>query len=163
MDGDRVLQVMRLIWAVDHQLHSVSKRMERSIGLTVPQRMALLLIGQRPGILAKEIAELLHLHRGTVSGVLWRLETGGYLKRTRHESDARQATLALTAKGRAINAHRSGTFEEAVRQVLDRTPKGRLAAAEEVLTLLATELESIASQVGQAATMRTRARRARHK
>lgn len=155
---DRVLHIMRLIWAVDHQLHSVSKRMEQTIGLTVPQRMTLLLIGRHPGLLAKDVAELLHLHRGTVSGVLSRLELAGYLSRTAHEGDARQARLTLTAKGRGMNARRSGTFEDAVRRLLADTSKATLTAAEDVLTRLAKELEVTASET---AGRKTGARRRR--
>ena len=145
---DRVLRVMRLIWAVDHQLHSVSKRMEQTIGLTVPQRMTLLLIGRYPGLLAKDLAAQLHLHPGTVSGILARLERAGYLSRTPHASDARQACLNLTAKGRGVNSRRGGTFEDAVRRLLAGTPKKTLSAAEEVLTRLANELETTAGETG---------------
>ena len=79
---DDVLRFMRLIWAIDHELERVSKRMEARIGLTIPQRLTLLLIGQNPGILASELAEVLHLHRGTLSGILRRLEHAGYIERT---------------------------------------------------------------------------------
>jgi len=34
---DDVLRFMRLIWAVDHELERVSKRMESRLGLTIPQ------------------------------------------------------------------------------------------------------------------------------
>ena len=53
--------------------------METRLGLTIPQRMSLLLIGRTPGILASELAEVLHLHRGTVSGIVRRLEAAGYV------------------------------------------------------------------------------------
>ncbi len=85
---DDVLRFMRLIWAVDHELERVSKRMEDRIGLTIPQRLSLLLIGQNPGILASELAEVLHLHRGTLSGILRRLEHAGYIERTVDVRDA---------------------------------------------------------------------------
>ena len=34
---DDVLHFMRLIWAIDHELERVSKRMEARLGLTIPQ------------------------------------------------------------------------------------------------------------------------------
>jgi MarR family transcriptional regulator, organic hydroperoxide resistance regulator len=154
--GDRVLQVMGLIWAVDHQLHSVSKRMERTIGLTVPQRMALLFIGRYPGILAKEIAARLHLHPGTVSGILRRLQAGGYLTRRAQAGDARRAELTLTLRGRAANGRRAGTFEAAVLTVLESTPAMQVRAAEGVLIRLAEELARTAAAVGEAAGSRRR-------
>lgn len=131
---------MRLIWAVDHELQSLSKRMQTTLGLTVPQRMTLLLIGRQPGILASEIAALLHLHQGTMSGVIRRLESAGYVERVGDESDARRIRLSLTARGRTANAQRSGTYEAAVRRVLGASSEQELAAAEQLLTRLAQAL-----------------------
>ena len=71
--ADPVLQFMRLMWAVDHKLQSVSKRMTSRIGLTGPQRFAVRCIGRRPGLAAGELATLLHLDPGTVTGILKRL------------------------------------------------------------------------------------------
>jgi MarR family transcriptional regulator, organic hydroperoxide resistance regulator len=140
---DDVLHFMRLIWAIDHELERVSKRMEARLGLTIPQRLSLLLIGRNPGILASELAAVLHLHRGTLSGVLRRLETAGYVARTIDASDARRAGLTLTAAGRRVNRRRAGTFEDAVRRVLGSTLASERAAAEHVLARLAGELRVV--------------------
>jgi MarR family transcriptional regulator, organic hydroperoxide resistance regulator len=137
---DDVLRFMRLIWAIDHELERVSKRMEARLGLTIPQRLSLLLIGRNPGILASELAAVLHLHRGTLSGVLRRLEAAGYIARTVDASDGRRAGLTLTAAGRRVNRRRAGTFEDAVRRVLGSTLATERAAAEHVLARLAGEL-----------------------
>jgi DNA-binding MarR family transcriptional regulator len=140
---DDVLRFMRLIWAVDHELERVSKRMESRIGLTIPQRLSLLLIGRNPGILASELAAVLHLHRGTLSGVVRRLETAGYVTRTLDASDARRAGLTLTAAGQRVNRRRAGTFEDAVRRVLAGTSASERAAAEQVLARLGGELRMV--------------------
>jgi DNA-binding MarR family transcriptional regulator len=142
---DDVLRFMRLIWAVDHELERVSKRMESRLGLTIPQRMSLLLIGRNPGILASELAAVLHLHRGTLSGVVRRLEAAGYVTRTVDASDARRAGLTLTPAGQRINRRRAGTFEDAVRRVLAATRSTDRAAAEHVLARLGSELRSVST------------------
>jgi MarR family transcriptional regulator, organic hydroperoxide resistance regulator len=139
---DDVLRFMRLIWAIDHELERVSKRMESRLGLTIPQRMTLLLIGRSPGILASEIAELLHLHRGTVSGIVRRLEAAGYVSRVADPADGRRAGLTLTVAGRGMNRRRAGTFEDAVRQLLSSAPRGDLESAERVLARLGRELRA---------------------
>ena len=123
-------------------LQRVSKRMEARLGLTIPQRLSLLLIGRNPGILASELASVLHLHRGTLSGVVRRLETAGFVTRTVDASDARRAGLTLTPAGQRVNRHRAGTFEEAVRRVLSSTLPSERAAAEHVLTRLGGELRA---------------------
>jgi DNA-binding MarR family transcriptional regulator len=136
---------MRLLWSVDHELQSVSKQMEARLGLTVPQRMTLLLVGSTPGIMASEIARLLHLHPATVSGILRRLESAGYLRKSSDESDARRVHLSLTPRGAQANANRAGTFEGAVRRVLQRLSAAELQAADKVLTALAAELRGVAA------------------
>jgi len=133
---------MRLIWAIDHELERVSKRMEARLGLTIPQRLSLLLIGRNPGILASELATVLHLHRGTLSGVIRRLEAAGYVARTVDADDARRAGLTLTAAGRRVNRRRAGTFEDAVRRVLGDTASTERVAAEQVFGRLAGELRA---------------------
>jgi len=139
---DDVLRFMRLIWAIDHELERVSKRMESRLGLTIPQRLSLLLIGRNPGILASELASVLHLHRGTLSGVVRRLETAGYVTRTVDSADARRAGLTLTAAGHRANRRRAGTFEDAARRALAATLPAERAAAEHVLSRLGSELRA---------------------
>jgi DNA-binding MarR family transcriptional regulator len=145
-DKDRVLRFMRLIWAIDHQLESVSKRMEASLGLTIPQRMTLLLIGRQPGILAGELAALLHMHPGTISGIIRRLEASEFIERHADPADARRVRLSLTEKGRDANRRRTGTFESAVRELLDAGAKADIDAAERVLAELAQRLQATAEQ-----------------
>lgn len=145
---DDVLRFMRLIWAIDHELERVSKRMETRLGLTIPQRLALLLIGRNPGILASELASVLHLHRGTLSGVVRRLEAAGYVTRTVDRADARRAGLTLTAAGQRVNRRRAGTFEDAARRALAATLPAERAAAEHVLSRLGSELRATGDSNG---------------
>lgn len=141
---DEVLAFMGLIWAIDHQMERVSKRMETAIGLTIPQRLSLLLIGRRPGILASELATVLHLHRGTMSGIVGRLEDAGLVTRVVEPGDGRRIGLSLTPAGRRVNARRAGTFEAAVRGVLAASAPADLAATASVLARLSTELQAVA-------------------
>jgi DNA-binding MarR family transcriptional regulator len=140
---DDVLRFMRLIWAIDHELERVSKRMQDTIGLTIPQRLSLRLIGQNPGILASQLASVLHLSRPTLTGIVQRLEDAGYIERTVDSHDSRRAGLTVTAKGRAANRRQHGTFEEAARRVLATITPAQRAAAGDVLTRLATELRIV--------------------
>ena len=140
--ADDVLRFMRLIWAIDHELERVSKRMEASHGLTVAQRMTLLLIGRHPDASATTLASLMHVHAGTMSGILKRLEAGGFISRAGHHDDARRRVLTLTGKGISANRQRRGTFESAVRALLRSLPAQDIAASERVLDGLAEQLRS---------------------
>jgi MarR family transcriptional regulator, organic hydroperoxide resistance regulator len=143
-DNDRILRFMRLIWSIDHELERVSKRMENSHGVTVAQRMTLLLIGRDPDASAAGLAALMHVHAGTMSGILKRLEAGGFIARTSHDGDARRHTLRLTAKGAAVNRQRRGTLEDTVRNLIKSHRPAEVAAAERLLGALASRLQETA-------------------
>ena len=143
-DRDRLLKFMRLIWSIDHELERVSKRMEASHGVTVAQRMTLLLIGRNPDASAAALAELMHVHAGTMSGILKRLEAGGFIARKSHVNDGRRHVLALTAKGNAVNRQRRGTFENIVRELLRSHSAADVAASERLLGALAARLRATA-------------------
>ena len=101
-----MLGFMRLLWAVAHGLESTSKRMGTELGVTGPQRLVLRLIGHYSRLSPGDLAQLLHVHPSSLTGVLGRLEQSKLLARRRDPSDGRRAILSLTAKGRALNARR---------------------------------------------------------
>jgi DNA-binding MarR family transcriptional regulator len=133
------------MWAVDHELQSLSKRMLVEMGLTGPQRLAVRFIGRQPGLAAGELAGLLHLDPGTVTGILRRLEDAQCITRTRDALDSRRVRLSLTRRGQVINRRRTGTIELAVRRALAAVPDQDVRAARRVLKLLAEELGTKAS------------------
>jgi DNA-binding MarR family transcriptional regulator len=135
-----VLAFMQLLWAVDHGLRSISKRMQARLGVTGPQRLVLRMVGRFPGVRPGEVAELLHVHPSTLTGVLERLEQRGLIRRGEHSNDGRSATLHLTRAGQRVNSERSHTVEARVRRVLAGLPAARIAAASVVLEALALDL-----------------------
>src|SRR5262245_24693667 len=98
-----LLDFMRLMWAVDHALHRSSKRMHAAIGVTGSQRLVVRIVGKFPGIGAGQLAQLLHLHPSTLTGVLDRLEARQLIRRGRDPRDGRRALFMLTARGARID------------------------------------------------------------
>jgi MarR family transcriptional regulator, organic hydroperoxide resistance regulator len=137
--GD-VLEFMRLIWALDHALQSTSKRMKSSLGVTGPQRLVIRIVSRFPGITAGQIAEMLHVHPSTLTGVLKRLEATELVRRRSDPNDRRRAILGVTEKGRQIEGAGAGTVENAVERVITRTPRAHLDHARDVLIDLAASL-----------------------
>ena len=116
----QVLEFMRSLWALDHQLQSASKRMEAGAGVTGPQRLVLRIVGRFPGISAGEVSQILHLHPSTLTGILRRLSDHGLIERRADPSDARRALLHLTARGRGIDGVRTGTVSSWVSRGKER-------------------------------------------
>ena len=137
--GD-VLDFMRLIWALDHGLQSLSKRMQASIGLTGPQRVTLRVLGRFPGLSAGELARILLVHPSTLTGVLQRLEARELVKRTPDAADGRRASLTLTAKGRRLDVPARGTVESVVGDVIGCFRRDQVHLTSRVLAALAQEL-----------------------
>jgi DNA-binding MarR family transcriptional regulator len=137
-----ILDFMRLIWRLDHALERMSKRMEKSHGVTGPQRLVMRIVGRFPGLPAGQLAEILHVHPSTLTGILKRLERQGLLARRTDPRDRRRALLGLTAKGRRLESVAEGTIEGAVRVALARLPAAKARHTAEVLSALATQLDS---------------------
>src|SRR5688500_10724484 len=139
-DRDPVLEFIRLMWSVDHELQTVSKRMVSRIGLTAPQRLAVRFIGRNPDLTPGHLAGLLHLHPGTVTGIVRHLEQVGLAGRTRSSEDTRRVHLRLTPRGQVVNRRQKGTVEAAVRRVTGAMTPSQLAGASHLLKRLAEEL-----------------------
>jgi DNA-binding MarR family transcriptional regulator len=135
------LAFMRLLWKVDHGLRSMSKRMQARIGITAPQRLALRIVGKFSGIMPSELADLMYLDRGTLSGIVERLVVQELLTRRPHADDGRSVTLELTPRGHEFARLTAGTVEACVRRALAKLPRSKVEAASEVLETVAAELE----------------------
>jgi DNA-binding MarR family transcriptional regulator len=136
-----VIEFMRLLWAVDHGLEASSKRMDVDFGVTGPQRLVIRIVGRHPGIAAGRIAEILHVHPSTLTGILGRLVDRGLLTRNADPNDARRALFGLTSAGEKLDQLRSGTIEAKVRRALGKVSPRELAAARRVLAAVAQSLD----------------------
>lgn len=72
------------------------------MGLTHPQYLVMLALWQRAPLSVKELSGLLQLDPGTLSPLLKRLETAGYLRRQRDPGDERALAVTLTESGAAL-------------------------------------------------------------
>jgi DNA-binding MarR family transcriptional regulator len=136
-----VLDFLRLIWAVDHALQKTSKRMKTAIGVTGPQRLVIRIVSRFPGMPAGVIAELLHVHPSTLTGILKRLERQGLIRRRQDPKDRRRTFIGVTEKGLWIDRAAAGTVEAAVEKVLSTATEARIESARTLLTGLAEALE----------------------
>ncbi len=155
------LRFMRTLWRLVHGLEVRSKWMERNLGVTGPQRLALRLIGRSPGIGASELATSLDLHPSTLTGILARLEHRGYLLREGDPEDRRRARFRLTARGKRIDGEKEGTVEAAVRRTLARSRDRDIDGTKALLAVLVEELERDARPVSPAPSISRRRGRAR--
>jgi MarR family transcriptional regulator, organic hydroperoxide resistance regulator len=137
-----VLEFMRVVWALDHALQKTSKRMERILGITAPQRLVIRILGRFPGMSAGLLAVILRLHPSTLTGVLKRLQRRELITRRADPRDHRRAVFGLTVKGRALDVEAEGTVEAAVRAAFAELPEAKIDDAAEVFKKLTDLLEN---------------------
>jgi DNA-binding MarR family transcriptional regulator len=98
--GDEILKALRRIL---RRVTMHSRQMQRETGLTLPQVLAMRLLGDMAGGQASqvELSRALQLSQPTVTGIIDRLERAGLVKRDRSTSDRRKIGVSLTGAGRA--------------------------------------------------------------
>jgi DNA-binding MarR family transcriptional regulator len=136
-----VLDFMRLLWRIEHGLQTTSKRMESRLGITGPQRLALKIVTQFPGLSAGELARILHLHPSTITGIVQRLVEKRLLIRTRDRRDTRRVSLRPRIRASTFARRSAGTVEGAVAQALRRASAIQVHHAREVLERIAAALQ----------------------
>lgn len=135
-----VLEFLRTLWELDHALQTASKTMARRRGVTGPQRVVLRIVGRFPQISPGQLADILHLHPSTLTGVLKRLESRGLIRRRVDPADRRRSFLGLTPEGREIDVNASDTVEAVVSKVLATLPPGQPRATQRTLRALSEAL-----------------------
>lgn len=72
------------------------------IGLTYTQYIAMMVMWERKSVNVKELGECLYLDSGTLTPLLKKLESKGYVTRMRSDKDERNLVVALTEEGEKL-------------------------------------------------------------
>ena len=72
------------------------------LDLTYTQYIAMMVLWEKRSVSAKDLGTMLYLDSGTLTPLLKKLESKGYLKRVRSREDERVMTVSVTAKGDAL-------------------------------------------------------------
>ncbi len=145
LQGERpgeVLDILRLMWTIEHDLNTLSQRMEGHQGIPGSHRAVLRYVSLFPGISASKLSELLQLHPSTLSGVFKQLVAKGLLERREDPDDARRARLHPTPQGQSLLGETLGTVDAVIERVVARSTTAELQATREVLQRLAFELQA---------------------
>jgi len=105
------LRSIRLLSECMQLFELASARTVRQFGLTHSQFDIIATLGNTPGMTCKELGEKTLITKGTLTGVLDRLEQKGWIQRERGNDDRRQLFIRLTAEGERL-------FDEVFPQVV---------------------------------------------
>jgi len=113
----------------------------RESGLTVPQADVIFTLGNTAGLTFKEIGELTLITKGTLTGVIDRLEAKGIVRRITQADDRRCTRVELTVKGEKIFAREFPRQIAYIKQRFDRLSNSELAQLHTTLKKLRLAFE----------------------
>lgn len=99
MPRERFLRSLRSLAECYHAFERYSAAQVREFGLTPPQFDILATLGNTDGMSFKELGEKTLITKGTLTGVIDRLELRGLVRRVQSKSDGRSTIVRLTKKG----------------------------------------------------------------
>lgn len=100
--GERYLKSVRLLAECLQGFERYSGESVRQYGLTHAQFDIIATLGNTPGMSYKELGERTLITKGTLTGVIERLEQKGLVVRERNSDDRRSFQVSLTREGDAV-------------------------------------------------------------
>jgi DNA-binding MarR family transcriptional regulator len=127
-------QVCFALAAASRSVIALYRPVLQPLGLTHPQYLVMLALWERSPRTVRDIGEALALDPATLSPLLKRLESAGYLTRTRKAEDERSLDVELTPAGQQLRAEALTVPEQIVRRL--GMPLAELEATRDALTRL---------------------------
>lgn len=101
MKRERYMRSIRLLAQCYHAFEQISAVHVRTLDLTPAQFDIIATLGNTPGMSFKELGEKTLITKGTLTGVVDRLEAKGMVRRVIKQEDRRSMIVQLTEKGEA--------------------------------------------------------------
>ena len=98
----RFLPVLRKLAQAYQSFEHYSASHLKSMGLTMTQFDIIATLGNQPPMTCKELGEKTLVTKGTLTGVLERLEGKGIIRRETNREDARSQMISLTQDGQQL-------------------------------------------------------------
>ena len=101
MNSHKYSEIMISVRKIVRAINLESKRVEKNFGISIPQLLTLKHLKEKPDYKTtmRSLREFLSLNASTVTGIVSRLETKGYIARLPDPSDKRSTPIVLTSKG----------------------------------------------------------------
>lgn len=100
-------QLCFALYSTSLAMTKLYKPLLADLGLTYPQYLVMLALWERDDVTVSELGERLFLDSGTLTPLLKRMETAGFLLRSRSAQDERRVQITLTSAGRALKSKAS--------------------------------------------------------
>ena len=145
MSETDIKEIMRLDNQLCFPLYAAARKVTgmytpwlKQLGLTYTQYITFLVLWEKDGITVGEICERLMLDNGTVSPLLKKMESEGFITRTRSTEDDRVVVVTLTEKGRAMQ-QKAEDIPAKAGECIDLSPEKAIKLYELLYELLGKE------------------------
>jgi MarR family transcriptional regulator, organic hydroperoxide resistance regulator len=95
-------QVCYSLYSTSRAITQAYKALLDPLNLTYPQYVVMMALWEEDGLMISKVADITGIGNATLSPLLKRLETNGYIERRSEDSDERQKVIALTRAGKTL-------------------------------------------------------------
>lgn len=138
-DAERMFKAMRRI---AHAIDLRSRKVARTVGLTIPQIVVLASVRDRGEVTTREISRSADMTAATVVTILDKLEEKGLVVRYRSTVDRRIVHTRLTPRGAAVLASAPPLLDEAFREALAGMPRAERTGLIRALETIADMMDA---------------------
>lgn len=132
----KFLSTLRKLVLAYQSFEHYAARHVKSVGLTMTQFDIIATLGNQPPMTCKELGEKTLVTKGTLTGVLERLEGKGIIQRAANQEDARSQKIGLTPEGQQL-------FEKVFPEHIDYINKAFSKLTVKELDELSSSLEKL--------------------
>lgn len=137
-DSFEIAMLIREIYSSTMNIISTSLR---ASGLTHQQIMVIKLIAHNGEVNISQICEEMSLVKGTVSGIVQRLEVAGYVEKVKHEGDKRNTYVKFSEKGTKFAKEFRYTINESFNKVFKNFTEEEIIRVKEELKKLNSKIK----------------------
>lgn len=101
-EGDNMPEILRSIGVIARALDSISNIEFKEIDLTKGQYLYVVRVGENPGIILENLANIIKVDKATASRAIQKLEKNDFIERRNDDTNKKIKKLFLTDKGESI-------------------------------------------------------------
>ncbi|MDP3743287.1 MAG: MarR family transcriptional regulator [Methylotenera sp.] len=139
--NDAALEALKLFRIIFKSANQHFHKIEKAVGVGGASLWALAEIVENENLTVSGLAKAMSVHQSTASNLIEKLETSGYVIRTRSVEDRRLVYLSLTEQGREIMAKAPPPYRGILPDALMRLSPETLVELNQHLSELVSNIE----------------------
>ena len=143
MKGYDSFEIAMLIKEIYSNTMGIVSESLKESGLTHQQIMIIKLIAHRGQVTVSKLCEEMSLAKGTVSGIVSRMESMGYIKKIKNDEDKRNTYITFSDKGEVFAKEFRKTINESFDKIFENFTEEEILEVRENLTNLRNKIKKV--------------------